>query len=62
MSDVPIGPKDQRSAVPGMEGNRAQDCYSGCPVAHWTVCCATRQKAGIAFQVGLQRLLAALGL
>jgi hypothetical protein len=36
--------------------------YRTCPVAHRTVRCATRQKAGIAFQVGLQRLLAALGL
>jgi hypothetical protein len=36
--------------------------YSDCPVAHRTVRCATRQKAGIAFLVGLQRLLAALGL
>jgi hypothetical protein len=31
-------------------------------VAHRTVRCATRQKARIAFLVGLQRLLAALGL
>jgi hypothetical protein len=37
-------------------------CYSGCPVAHRTVRCATRQKARIAFLIGLQRLLAALGL
>jgi hypothetical protein len=36
--------------------------YSSCPVAHWTVRCATRQKAGIAFQDYLQRLLAVLGL
>jgi hypothetical protein len=36
--------------------------YRGCPVAHRTVRCATRQKEGIAFQVGLQWLLAALGL
>jgi hypothetical protein len=36
--------------------------YRTCPVAHRTIRCATRQKAGIAFQVGLQRLLAALGL
>jgi hypothetical protein len=33
-----------------------------CPVAHRTVRCVTRQKARIAFQVGLQRLIAALGL
>jgi hypothetical protein len=36
--------------------------YSSCPVAHRTVRCATRQKARMAFQVCLQRLLAALGL
>jgi hypothetical protein len=34
--------------------------YMTCPVAHRTVRCATRQKASLAFQVGLQRLLAAL--
>jgi hypothetical protein len=28
--------------------------YSGCPVAHWTVRCATRQKARMAFHVDLQ--------
>jgi hypothetical protein len=33
-----------------------------CPVVHRTVRCATRQKARIAFLVGLQRLLATLGL
>jgi hypothetical protein len=37
-------------------------CYSSCPVAHRTVRCAARQKARMAFQVCLQRLLAALGL
>jgi hypothetical protein len=35
-------------------------------IAHWTATvaarCTTRQKTGIAFQVGLQRLLAALAL
>jgi hypothetical protein len=36
--------------------------YSSYPVAHRTVRCATRQKARMAFQVCLQRLLAALGL
>jgi hypothetical protein len=36
--------------------------YRTCPVAHWTIRCATRQKARIAFLVDLQRLLAALGL
>jgi hypothetical protein len=33
-----------------------------CPVVHRTVRCATRQKARIAFLIGLQWLLAALGL
>jgi hypothetical protein len=37
-------------------------CYSGCPVVHRTVLCTTRQKARITFLVGLQRLLASLGL
>jgi hypothetical protein len=36
--------------------------YSSCPVTHRTVRCATRQTARMAFQVCLQRLLAALGL
>jgi hypothetical protein len=36
--------------------------YRTCPMAHRTVRCATRQKARMAFQVCLQRLLAALGL
>ena len=39
-----------------------QTGYSSCPVAHRTVRCATRQKARMAFQECLQRLLAALGL
>jgi hypothetical protein len=45
-----------------MEGDRTSDNYSDCPVVHWTARCTTRQKASMAFQVGLQRLLAALGL
>jgi hypothetical protein len=36
--------------------------YSSCSVVHRTVQCTTRQKASLAFQIGLQRLLAALGL
>jgi hypothetical protein len=44
------------------EGDRAPDSYSDYPVVHWTVRCTTRQKASLAFQVGLQRLLAALWL
>jgi hypothetical protein len=59
---APTGPEEQRSAAPDMEGDRAPDMNSGCPVVHRTVRCTTRQKVEIAFQVGLQRLLAALGL
>jgi hypothetical protein len=59
---APTGPGAQRSVAPDMEGDRAPDCYSSCPVVHMTVRCTTRQKARIAFQVDLQRLLTALGL
>jgi hypothetical protein len=53
VSGAPTGPEDQRSTAPDMEGDRAPDWYSSCPVVHWTVRCTTRQKAGIAFQVEL---------
>jgi hypothetical protein len=33
---APTDPEDQRSAALRMEGNRAPDCYSGCPVHHST--------------------------
>jgi hypothetical protein len=56
------GPEDQQSDAPDMEGDRAPDCYSDCTVVHRTVRCTIRQKASLAFQVSLQRLLAALGL
>jgi hypothetical protein len=62
VSGAPTGPKVQRSAAPDKEGYRAPDCYCSCSVVHRTVRCATRQKARIAFQLELQRLLAALGL
>jgi hypothetical protein len=62
MSGAPTGPKLQQSVAPGMEGNRAPDMNSSCPVVHRTVWCATRQKARFAFQECLQRLLVALGL
>jgi hypothetical protein len=62
VSGAPIDPEDQRSDVPDLEGDRAPDSYSDCPVVHRTVWCTTQQKASLAFQVGLQRLLAALGL
>jgi hypothetical protein len=52
----------QRSDAPEKEGDRALESYRDCPVAHRTVRCATRQKATLAFQECLQRLLAALGL
>jgi hypothetical protein len=36
VSGAPTSPKLQRSATPGMEGNRALDMNSGCPVRHPT--------------------------
>jgi hypothetical protein len=62
VSGAPTDPEDQWSDAPDMEGDRAPDSYSDCPVVHRTVRCTTRQKASLAFQVGLQWLLAALGL
>jgi hypothetical protein len=62
VSGAPTSPEEQQLDAPYMEGDRAPDMNSGYPVVHRTVRCTTRQKAGIAFQVGLQRLLAALGL
>jgi hypothetical protein len=55
-------PALQQSSALEKEGDPHQTVYSDCPVVHQTVRCATRQKARIAFLVGLQRLLAALGL
>jgi hypothetical protein len=62
VSGAPTDPEDQQSDAPNLEGDRALDNYSDCLVVHRTVWCTTRQKASLAFQVGLQRLLAALGL
>jgi hypothetical protein len=62
VSGAPTDPEDQRSDAPDMEGDRAPDCYSDCPVVHRTVRSTTRQNARNAFQTNLQRLLAALGL
>jgi hypothetical protein len=62
LSGAPTDPEDQRSDAPDMEGDRAPDSYSDCRVVHRTVRCTTRQKASLAFQVGLQRHLVALGL
>jgi hypothetical protein len=62
VSSAPRGPKDQRSALPEKERDRAPDKDYSCPVVHRTVRCATQQKARVAFQMELQRLLAALGL
>jgi hypothetical protein len=59
---APFGPEVQWSSAPEKEGDRHRTIYSDCQVAHQTVHCATRQKARMAFLVGLQRLLAALGL
>jgi hypothetical protein len=49
VSNAPTGPEVQRSTAPDLEGNRAPDSYSSCPVAHWTVRFATLQKAKIGF-------------
>jgi hypothetical protein len=62
VSGAPTDPEDQRPDALEKEGDCAPDSYSDCPVVHQTVRCTTRQKASLAFQVGLQRLLAALGL
>jgi hypothetical protein len=34
LSGAPTDPEDQRSDAPDMEGDRAPDCYSNCPVVH----------------------------
>jgi hypothetical protein len=63
LSGVPTATNLQRSDATEKEGDpRAPDSYSDYPVVHRTVRCATRQKARLAFQDCLQRLLAALGL
>jgi hypothetical protein len=62
VSGAPTGREVQRSSALEKEGDRHRIVYSDCPVAHQTVRCATRHKARMAFLVGLQRLLAALGL
>lgn len=62
LSGAPRGPRAQRSVSLEKEGDQAPDKYCSCLVVHRTVWCATRQKARIAFQFDLQRLLAALGL
>jgi hypothetical protein len=61
VSGAPTGPELQRSSAPEKEGDPHRTVYSDCPVAHRTIWCATRQKARMAFLVGLQRLLAAFG-
>jgi hypothetical protein len=40
---------------------RKEITHCSCPVVHQTVWCAHGQKARIAYQIELQRLLAALG-
>jgi hypothetical protein len=62
LSGAPTSPELQWSDAPDLEGDRAPDSYRDCSVVHRTVRCTTRHKASLAFQVGLQRLLAALGL
>jgi hypothetical protein len=62
VSGAPTDAEVQRSSAPEKEGDPHRTVCSDCPVAHRTVLCATRQKARLAFQDCLQRLLAALGL
>jgi hypothetical protein len=62
MFSAPTATNLQWSDAPEKEGDRAPDSYRDCLVAHRTVRCATRQKARLAFQECLQRLLAALEL
>jgi hypothetical protein len=45
VSVAPTSPEEQRSDAPDMEGDRAPDMNSGCPVVYRTVRCTTRQKA-----------------
>jgi hypothetical protein len=52
----------QRSASPEKEGDRAPDKHCSFPVVHRTVRCTNRQKARMACQMKLQRLLGPLGL
>jgi hypothetical protein len=61
VSGAPTDAEVQQSFAPEKEGDLHQTVYSDCPVAHRTIRCATRQKARLAFQDCLQRLLAALG-
>jgi hypothetical protein len=61
VSGAPTDTEDQWSDAPEMEGDRAPDSYRDYPVVHRTIRCTTRQKESLAFQVGLQRLLAAFG-
>jgi hypothetical protein len=44
VSDAPTGPEEQRSDALDLEGDRAPDMNSGCPVVHRTVRCTTQQK------------------
>jgi hypothetical protein len=62
VSGAPTAPELQRSSASEKEGDRHRTVSSDYPVAPRTVRCAPRQKARMAVRVGLQRLLAALGL
>jgi hypothetical protein len=62
VSGAPTATNLQRSSAPEKDGDHAPDMNSVCPVVHRTVRCTTRQKATLAFLVGLQRLLAVFGL
>jgi hypothetical protein len=58
VSGVPRGPRAQRLACQ----RRKEIRHYSCPMVHRTVRCANRQKARIAYEMEIQRLLAALGL
>jgi hypothetical protein len=62
VSGAPTDLEDQRSVAPDMEGDRAPDRYSDYLMVHQTIRGTTRQKARIAYQIDVQRLLAALRL
>jgi hypothetical protein len=42
LSGAPTDSEDQRSDAPDLEGDRAPDRYSDCPVVHQTVRCTTQ--------------------
>jgi hypothetical protein len=58
--DCPVRQGDQRLNS-RLHQKRKEIRHCSCLMVHWTVQCANRQKAKIAYQMEIQRLLAALG-